>query len=80
MTYKTEVVEKEFLSEESQANISSKMDFKLKKNSLKDALAANITDLEEEKEYIMCCVSKFGSYLKQQIQRCVQGIHQHAHP
>ena len=65
MTYKTEVVEKEFLSEEAQANISSKMDFKSKKDALKDELTANITDLEEEKEYIMGCASKFGSYLKE---------------
>ena len=35
ITYTTKVVEREFLSEEAQANISSKMDFKEKNDALK---------------------------------------------
>ena len=65
MTYKTKIVEREFQSDGAQENIKSKRDFKSKKDALKKELTENITDLEGEKEYIMECASRFGSFLKQ---------------
>ena len=65
MTYTTVVVEKEFLSDAAQANISSKKGFKSKKDALKKELTAMNEALEEEKELIRFCAPKFGSFLKQ---------------
>ena len=48
MTYKTVVVEKEFLSDAAQANISSKKGFKSKKDAIKNELTAKNEALEEE--------------------------------
>merc|ERR1711892_544550 len=64
VTYTTQVVEKEFLSEEVQREIKSKENFKAKKDALVDELTNTIEELEDEKKYIMTSGTKFGSFLK----------------
>ena len=65
ITYKTTVVEEEFLSKETQKRIMEKKDGKSKKEAFIDELEKKIKKLEEEKDYIYDCASHFGIFLKE---------------
>ena len=63
ITYNTTLVEKEFLSDEVQAQINKKSDMKEKKKAFIKELEKRISELEEEKKYIFHCASHFGVFL-----------------
>ena len=63
ITYTTTLVEKEFLSDEVQAQINKKSDMKEKKKAFIKELEKRISELEEEKKYIFHCASHFGVFL-----------------
>ena len=62
-TYNTTLVEKEFLSDEVQAQINKKSDMKEKKKAFIKELEKRISELEEEKRIIFHCASHFGVFL-----------------
>ena len=63
ITYTTTLVEKEFLSDEVQAQINKKSDMKEKKKAFIKELEKRICELEEEKRIIFHCASHFGVFL-----------------
>ena len=64
ITYKIDVVEEKFLSDEVQTQITEKKTVKAKKESFKQAIDIKIAELKEEQEIIMKTSAKYGSFLK----------------
>lgn len=63
ITYNTTLVEKEFLSDEVEAQINKKSDMKEKKKAFIKELEKRISELEEEKRTIFHRASHFGVFL-----------------
>ena len=65
ITYTTDLVEQEFLSEDAQKKIKEKSDLKSQKESFIVTLERSIKELEDEKKFIYECASYFGVFLKE---------------
>lgn len=65
ITYKASLVEKEFLSKETQKLIMEKEDKKSKQEAYVAALKKKAKELEQEREYIFDCASHFGVFLNE---------------
>ena len=65
LTYTTNLVEREFLSDEARNKINKRSNLKSQKESFIAELEDNITELEEEKKFIFECASYFGVFLKE---------------
>ena len=65
LTYTTNLVEKEFLSDEARNKINKRSNLKSQKESFIAELEESITELEEEKKFIFECASYFGVFLKE---------------
>jgi len=65
ITYTTNLVEKEFLSDAAQKEIKEKSDLKSQKEAFIRELERNIKELDDEKKFIYECASYFGVFLKE---------------
>ena len=65
LTYTTNLVEREFLSDEARNKINKRSNLKSQKESFIAELEKSIKELEEEKKIIFECASYFGVFLKQ---------------
>ena len=65
ITYNTDLVEKEFLSDDAQKKIKEKSDLKSQKESFILELERSIKELKNEKKFIYDCASYFGVFLKE---------------
>ena len=64
ITYKTTLVEMEFLSRKAQSFIMMKEDMKSQKEAFIDTLKSQSEEYKQEKDYICECASFFGNFLK----------------
>ena len=65
LTYTTNLVEREFLSDEARNKINKRSNLKSQKESFIAELEKSIKELEEEKKFIFECASYFGVFLKE---------------